>query len=453
VERFARKGIRMNFSVEDQSAVKKKLTIEVPQEDVTRELDNAYKELKKNAKVKGFRPGKTPRSVLERLYGKDVRADVSSRLIQDSFIEVLKESEMNVVGMPDIDPPELKAGEAFTFVATVEVNPELENYTIDGFQLKRTLYRATDEEVDAQLQMLRNNLARMVPIEEDRPVADGDYVVVDYEGLKDGKPFAETQRTENFSMKIGDGMIHPDIDAGLMGLKAGESTEVSVQFADDYFNEKLAGLAITFLIDLKEIREQHLPEIDDEMAKRLGQFESLDDLKAKINENLAMGYTKRQEQELNEQVFTALLDQQEFEVPESMVAHELENIVAEAKQKFAYHNTSMEELGLDDEQLNTNYRETAVNQVRRHMILGKIISQESLAISDEELENGYQEMADSFNQPVDVIKQFYAQNPERIDVFKHALLEKQAIKLIMDKSSIEEVEPELEPPAEDDKAE
>jgi len=443
----------MNFSVEDQSAVKKKLTIEVPQEDVTRELDNAYKELKKNAKVKGFRPGKTPRSVLERLYGKDVRADVSSRLIQDSFIEVLKESEMNVVGMPDIDPPELKAGEAFTFVATVEVNPELENYTIDGFQLKKTLYRATDEEVDAQLQMLRNNLARMVPIEEDRPVADGDYVVVDYEGLKDGKPFAETQRTENFSMKIGDGMIHPDIDAGLIGLKAGESTEVSVQFADDYFNKKLAGLAITFLIDLKEIREQHLPEIDDEMAKRLGQFESLDDLKAKINENLAMGYNKRQEQELNEQIFKALLDQQEFEVPESMVAHELENIVAEAKQKFAYHNTSMEELGLNDEQLSTNYRETAVNQVRRHMILGKIISQESLAISDEELENGYQEMADSFNQPVDVIKQFYAQNPERIDVFKHALLEKQAIKLIMDKSSIEEVEPELESPAEDDKAE
>lgn len=443
----------MNFSVEDQSAVKKKLTIEVPQEDVTRELDNAYKELKKNAKVKGFRPGKTPRSVLERLYGKDVRADVSSRLIQDSFIEVLKESEMNVVGMPDIDPPELKAGEAFTFVATVEVNPELENYTIDGFQLKKTLYRATDEEVDAQLQMLRNNLARMVPIEEDRPVADGDYVVVDYEGLKDGKPFAEAQRTENFSMKIGDGMIHPDIDAGLIGLKAGESTEVSVQFADDYFNKKLAGLAITFLIDLKEIREQHLPEIDDEMAKRLGQFESLDDLKAKINENLAMGYNKRQEQELNEQIFKALLDQQEFEVPESMVAHELENIVAEAKQKFAYHNTSMEELGLNDEQLSTNYRETAVNQVRRHMILGKIISQESLAISDDELENGYQEMADSFNQPVDVIKQFYAQNPERIDVFKHALLEKQAIKLIMDKSSIEEVEPELESPAEDDKAE
>ena len=123
----------MNFSVEEQSTVKKKITIEVPQEDVTRELDKAFKELKKNAKVKGFRPGKAPRSVLERLYGKDVKADVSSRLIQDSFIEVLKESEMNVVGMPEIDPPELKADEGYTFVATVEVNPELEDSILMGF--------------------------------------------------------------------------------------------------------------------------------------------------------------------------------------------------------------------------------------------------------------------------------------------------------------------------------
>jgi len=443
----------MNFSVEDQSTVKKKLTIEVPKEDVVRELDSAYKDLKKNAKVKGFRPGKTPRSVLERMFGKDVRADVSSRLIQESFIGVLQESKMNVVGAPEIDPPELKADEAYTYVATVEVQPELEPFNLDGFELKKTMYRATDEEVDAQLQMLQNNLARMVPIEEERPVADGDYVTVDYEGLKDGKPFAETQRTENFNMKIGDGLIHPDVDAGLIGLNAGESKEVTVNFADDYFNEKLAGLTIAFHVTLKDIREQHLPEIDDEMAKRLGQFESLEDLKAKINENLSMGYGKRQEQELNEQVFEALLGQQEFEVPESLVAQELETIVNEAKQKFAYHNTSMEELGLDDAGLQEKYRETAVNQVRRHMILGKIISQESLEVSDEALEAGYQEMADSFNQPVDVIKQFYAQNPERIDVFKHALLEKKAMALIIERSSVTEVEPELETPAEDDKSE
>jgi trigger factor len=443
----------MNFSVEDQSSVKKKLTIEVSKEDVAQELNDAFRELKKNAKVKGFRPGKAPRSVLERLYGKDVRADVTSRLLQNSFFEVLKESELNIVGTPEIDPPELKADEPYTFIATVEVQPELAPYTIEGFELKKTLYRASDEEVDAQLQMLRKNLARMVPIEAERPVADGDYVTVDYEGLKDGKPFAETQRTENFNMKIGDGLLHADVDAGLIGLKPGETMEKTVLFADDHFNEKLAGLTVTFHVTLKDIREEHLPEIDDAMAKRLGQFESLADLKAKINENLTMGYTKRQEQELNEQVFKLLLEQQDFEVPESMVTHELDTIVSEAKQKFAYHNTSMEELGLDDEGLQEKYRETAVNQVRRHIILGQIIQQESLEVTDAALEDGYQEMADSFNQPVDVIKQFYAQNPERIDVFKHALLEKQAMKLIIDNSSIKEVALELESPAVDEKAE
>jgi trigger factor len=252
-------------------------------------------------------------------------------------------------------------------------------------------------------------------------------------------------------MKIGDGLLHPDVDEALKGKNAGDSAEVAVKFADDHFNDKLAGQAITFHVTVKEIREQQIPEIDDEMAKRLGQFDSLEALKAKINENLSTGYDKRQEQELNEQVFKALLAQQEFEVPESLVEGELENIVAEAKQKFAYHNTSMEELGLDDAGLHEKYRETALNQVRRHMILGKIIDHEGLEVSDEALEAGYQEMADSFNQPADVIKQFYAQNPDRIDVFKHALLEKQAMKLIIDKSSIEEVEPELEKPAEDNK--
>ncbi len=436
----------MNFKVEEQSAVKKKLIIEIPQEDVTKELDSAYKELKKNAKVKGFRPGKTPRNVLERLYGKEVRADVSSRLIQESFLQVLKESELNVVSMPHIDPPALEADAPYAFTAEVEVRPELQTLTIDGFSLKKTLYRPTDEELEAQIQLLRKNLAKMVPIEENRAAAEGDYALIDYEGLKDGQPFTETQKTTDFSMKIGDGLIHKDFDDQVTGMNPGDQKTFDLAFPEDYFNSKLAGLTITFDVTLKEIREQQLPEIDDAMAKRLGQFESLDELRAQIEENLSKGYAKRQEQELHEQVYTALIDQQEFEVPDSMVAHELEGIVAEAQQSFSYHNTSMEELGLTKEVLEEKYRDTAVKQVKRHLLLGQIIDQEGMELSDEDLEKGYQEMAASFNQPVDMIKQFYAQYPDRVDVFKHTLLEKQAINLIIDKSSIEEVEPELEKP-------
>ncbi len=439
----------MNFTVEAQSAVKKKVSIEIPQADVAKELDSAYRELKKNAKVKGFRPGKTPRNVLERLYGKEVRADVSSRLIQEAFLEVLKDSEMNVVGMPQIDPPELRADAPYTFDAVVEVRPELENLKIGGFKLKRTLYRPTEEELEAQIQMLRKNLAKMEPVEDDRAAAAGDVALVDYEGSKDGQPFTETQKTTDFSMKIGDGLIHKDFDDQVVGMKSGDEKTFNVTFPEDYYNDKLAGLEIAFDVTLKEIRQEVLPEIDDAMAKRLGKFESLDELRKQIEENLTKGYAKRQEQELHEQVFTALLDQQTFEVPDAMVAHELESIVSEAQQSFSYHNTSMEELGLTKEALEEKYRDTAVKQVRRHLLLGKIIEQENMELSDEDLEKGYADMAASFNQPVDMIKQFYAQHPDRVDIFKHTLLEKQAINLIIEKSEIEEVEPELEKPVED----
>ena len=438
----------MNFKVEAQSAVKKKLSIEIPQADVAKELDGAYRELKKNAKVKGFRPGKTPRNVLERLYGKEVRADVSSRLIQEAFMEVLKDAELNVVGMPAIDPPELAADAPYAFDAVVEVKPELENLEIEGFKLKKTLYRPTEEELEAQIQMLRKNLAKMVPIEEARAAAAGDVILIDYEGFKDGQPFTETQKTTDFSMKIGDGLIHKDFDDQVTGMTPGDEKTFNVTFPGDYYNDKLAGLEITFNVTLKEIRVEALPEIDDAMAKRLGKFESLDELRQQIEENLSKGYAKRQEQELHEQVFTALIAQQTFEVPDAMVAHELESIVAEAQQSFSYHNTSMEELGLTKEALEEKYRDTAVKQVRRHLLLGKIIEQEGMELSDEDLEKGYADMAASFNQPVDMIKKFYAQYPDRVDVFKHTLLEKQAINLIIEKSEIEEVEPELEKPVE-----
>jgi trigger factor len=183
------------------------------------------------------------------------------------------------------------------------------------------------------------------------------------------------------------------------------------------------------------------------MARQLGPFESLEDLRRKITENLEKGYARRVEQELNEQIFTALIDQQAFEVPETMVAYELEGIVEEAQQSFAYHNVDMEKVGLTREMLNAKYRDTALRQVKRHLILGKVIEQEGLKLEEADLQQGFQEMADNFKQPVANIQRFYEQSPDKLDIFKHALLEKQAIKLILDNSRIEEVDAELEKPA------
>jgi len=160
----------MQITVENVSSVKKILNIEIPEEKVARELDNAYKNLKKKAKIKGFRPGKAPRTVLERLFKKDVHNDVSSKLLQDSFIEALKENDLNIVGNPKIDPSELDEKGPFRYVATVEIKPEIEEINFKGLTLKKTLYRITDEEMDVQLKMLQKNMARQNPIAEDRGV-------------------------------------------------------------------------------------------------------------------------------------------------------------------------------------------------------------------------------------------------------------------------------------------
>jgi trigger factor len=436
------------------SSVKKTLHIEVPEETVVKELDGAYLELKKNAKVKGFRPGKAPRSVLERIYGKDVRADVMSRLIQSSFADAIKETGLKPIGSPQVDPPALAAKGNYAYDATVEVRPELEDIAFKGLALTRTTYKAGDDEIDIQLQALQKNMAKREKIEEDRPAAKDDFVVIDYEGFKDGEAFSETALTENFTLKIGEGHIADAFDDKLVGMKAGDEREITVDFPDDYFNEKLQGQSIDFKVKLNEIKVEKLPELDDEFAKSLGPFETLEDLKNVIKDNLTQGYEKRIEQELSEQIFETLISKVEFEVPEVMVEFELENIISDTERSFQYQNRSMEEVGLTREKLAEQYRSVAEKQARRQVILSKVIEQEALTLSDEDLEKGFADMAASFNQPVEQIKAFYDQNGDKLEFFKHALLEKQAMKLIIDNGNIEDVEPvkEAAPGAASEKA-
>jgi len=432
----------MQFTVEDISSVKKTLHIEIPQDEVARELEKAYNQLKKNAKIKGFRPGKVPRSVLERMFKKDVHADVSSRLIQSSFIDAIKQSELRVVGNPELEPPELAADSSYKYDATVEITPEIEDIDFKGLSLERTRYEVSEDEVDLQLNMLQKNMARQEKISDDRPAQDGDFVLIDFEGSRDGDPVPEFAKTENFSLEIGKAAISEDFDRRLCGMKPGDTKEFKIKFAEDYANEKLADLEISFKVTLNEIRKEILPEINDALAKKAGSYETLDELKNVILDNLKQGYAKRTEQELNEQVFTELIAKTDFEVPDAMVEVELDGIVKEAERSFAYRNTSLEEMGLSRETIAEKYRDTALKQVKRHLILGKVIDQESLTLADDELEGGLQEMSENFNQPLDEIKKYYDQNPDNLEFFKHTLLEKKAIKLIIDSSTIKDVKAE-----------
>jgi len=431
----------MQVTVEDINTVKKVLHIEIPKDKVLDELDKAYSDLKKRAKVKGFRPGKTPRSMLQRLYQKDVHADVSSKLIQESLIDAIKEADLKILGPPRVDPPELSEKTSYRFDATIEVSPQIRDIDFKGLDLKKNIYAVTDEEVQVQLQMLQKNLAYFKDIEEDRPARENDFVLIDYEGFQNGNPFTETRRTENYSLKIGNGQILKPFDDQLIGMKKGDQKDIIVTFPEDYFNPKLASREITFQVNLKSIRQQVLPSIDDALAKQLGNFESLEDLKKAIVENLTKGYEKRTEQEISEQIFQALISRNDFEVPDLLVESELEAILDEAERSFSYHNKTFEDAGLSREKLRERYREVAEKQVKRHLLLSKLIEQEKLQLSEQDLENGMEDMAKASGQSMEEIKSYYDRNEDKLDFFKHTLLEKQVIQLIIENSRIQEVAP------------
>ncbi len=431
----------MKVTVEDRSTVKKVMHIEVPEEDVTRALDEAYKELKKTAKVKGFRPGKTPRGVLERMYKNDVNADVAGKLIQEAYIDALKETGLKVIGSPVVDPPTLQKDSPYRFDATVEVHPEIGDIDFTNLKLEKSIYTASEEEIEAQIKQLQHNLAKREPIAEERPAQMGDFVQLNYEGFKDGSPFEETKKTENFVMKLGDAHIAADFDQGVAGMNPGQEKEITVAFPEDYFNKKLAGHTVDFKVTLNEIRKEVLPELDDEMAKQLGPFTTMAEVREKIKQNLKEGYDKRAEQELNEQAFRQILEKVDFEVPDMLVDYELKSIIADAERSFNYNNKTFEEAGISRESLSEKYRGTAEKQVKRQMILGKIIEQEKLELTDDDLNKGFEQMAAVYNQPVEVVKGIYEKSGDQISHFKHALLEKKAIGLIMERNQIESVTP------------
>ncbi len=429
----------MGVQVEELNQVKKKLIIEVPEEQVKEELDSAYSDLRKTAKVKGFRTGKTPRSVLEQYFGKQVNSDVTARLIQLSYADAIAETNLKVIGSPKIDPAPLNTKGAYQYNAEVETHPDIDDLNYEGLKITKRIYPVTDEEIEKQVRMLQKKMARHQPIEEVRPIQDGDVALISFEGYKDGVPYI---RSENYGMKLGDGNIDPAFDKEIIGMEKDEKKSFTIQFPEDH--ERLADDLISFDVTLMDIRKEILPEIDDEFVKMFGAFETVDDLKKRIEEDLKQGYEKRTEQEMNEQIFTALLAQAEFEAPEILIEHELSDIVSDLEKRLEQNGTNMKEQNLTEAKVRLNYYGTAVHQVKRYLLLAKLIEQMEMALTDEELEEGLSRMTESSKLDLAGVKAYYDKNPENFEYFKHALLEKKVLDHILTLSEIEETAGKIE---------
>ena len=434
----------MQVKIEDQSSVKKVLSFEIPKDRITKELNKAYNELKKNADIKGFRKGKIPRKVLENRFSADVHADVAPRLIQEVFVEAVQEHELNVVGGPQLDPPELNPEADYAFDITVEVKPELDDIAFEGLALEKTKYEVSDEEINSQIYMIQKTMAKKEPVTEERPVKETDFVLIDYEGFLNGEAFEATPKVENYVMGINQGTLPKEFSEKLIGAIPVQDMDIEVVYADDFHDETLKGRTIEYKVTLKEIQEEIIPEANDDLVKGLGKFETLDEVKASIRENLEKGIEQRVKHEMSEQIFQTLLEKIDFEVPEALVEGELNGIISETEQAYAQNNTSLEEAGLSKEIMTERYRDVAEKQARRHLILDKLISQESLELTDEELEASFEEMAQAMNASKDAVKNYFNMDPRQLEYYKHTQLEKKAVDLIIEKGSVTEVEPKTE---------
>ena len=432
----------MPVKIEDKSSVKKVLSFEIPKANITKELNIAYNELKKKAEIKGFRKGKIPRKVLENRFAKDVHADVAPRLIQEEFIKAIKDHDLNIVGGPQMDPPELDPEKDYIFDITVEIKPKLDDIEFKGIALEKTKYEISDGEIESQIHMIQKTMATKETVTEERPAKDGDFILMDYQGFLNDEPFDATPKIENYMMGIGKPDMPKEFSDKLTGVTPVQDIEIEVPYAADYHDENLKGKTIVYKVRLTEIQEEILPEINDDLVKDLGQFETLEDVRKSIRENLEQGYARRITHELSEQVFTNLLEKYEFEVPDVMIEGELNGIIAETEQSFTANNTTLEAAGLSKDSLKTEYRGVAEKQARRHLILDKVISQEKLELTDEELEKSFEEMAMGMNAPVDSIKNYFNMDPKQLDFYKHTQLEKKAVDIIIGQGSVTEVVPD-----------
>jgi trigger factor len=424
----------MRASAEEISPIKKKISIEIPEDQVTQEVDSFYKKLGRTAKIKGFRPGKVPRNILERYFKDYAKAEVVRKLIEESYPKALSETHLEPVSPPVVDPGEFAEGKPFQYSAVIEVKPEikLEGYT--GLKIEGKREEVKDEEVEERLKALQNLHSNLKTISEVRAIQAGDYVILNYEASLGGKSL-EGGKAIDFTVEVGSGQFIPAFEEKLIGLKPEEESEIEVTFPQDYGYQKWAGKTISFQVKIKEIKEKVLPLLDDEFARDLGDYSSLGELKAKLKGEIEKEKELALERQLRDQVVDQLLEANPFEVPESLVDEQAKALVSDTKLRLASQGVVLKNLGVSEEKLQGDYKTMAQKQVRTFLLLEKIAGQEGIAATDEEAEDRLKEMSERMHQKFDAVKQYYEKNGLLPEV-KAGIIRDKALSFLLEKANI-----------------
>ncbi|HET9555419.1 MAG TPA: trigger factor [Anaeromyxobacteraceae bacterium] len=397
----------MKINVETTSPVERKLTIEVPPERVTKELDRAYSQLGRRVKIPGFRPGHVPRGVLERSFRAEVEGEVVEKLVSSTFVEAARAEQVEAVAPPNVSlEGALTAGAPFRYSARVEVRPKVEPKDYRGLAVTRAVVAVTDETVAAELAKLQEGYSQLVPVEGRDVAQDGDWAVIDHEGTIDGAPF-EGSQASGVTVRIAPGKVEEGFLPALIGKKVGEVAEILEAFPQDHRNPALRGKQAAMKVTLSGLRAKQLPALDDALAKQVGieGIETLDALKDRIKSDLTKRENNKAEAELRDALLKAALAKNEFEVPPSMVERAIDQMLEGTAQRFARMGVDMRQLELDLARLRADLREQALFQVRGAILLDAIADAEKIEVTDDDLQAQAAKVAEEMGLPLAKVQQ------------------------------------------------
>lgn len=432
----------MQVNVEELSSVQRRVTVEIPAAEVDKTLDAIFKRIKKQARLKGFRPGKAPRAILEKYYGDQAMAEAAEQLIGKNYTGALDEAKVEPVAQPsfDFDPPQ--AGEQFTFKLTLDVRPEfeLEKEAYQGIELKEPDFKVDDELINDRLEMLRERQAVTVALEEDRPAAIGDVVVANYTSFVDGEP-VDGGSADNVEVELGKGQVPDEIEAALVKTKPGEMVEATVSYGDDSPNPELKDKDVVFKLLVKELKKKVLPELDDDFAKAVSpEFDGLDALKERIKTDTEVSYQEQKDAALRTQILNTLENLVEFELPSSLVDAEVEDMITNLKQRMKQQGMDPDAEMLDNVKMTEDFKPSAERKVKAGIVLGRIADMEEVEVADEDLDAHFEKMAGRIGQPAEVIKQMYNKN-NMMSSLNAQLMEEKTLQVVKAGANIKLVDP------------
>ena len=398
----------MSVQVEKLENSMAKLTIEASAEELEKALQNAFLKNKNKISVPGFRKGKVPRQMIEKMYGPAIfYEDAANEIIPEAYEKAVEECGEDIVSSPEIDVTQIEKGKPFIFTALVALKPEVKLGKYKGVKVDKADVEVTDEEVDAEINRERENNARNIEV-TDRAVKDGDMTVLDFEGFVDGVAF-EGGKGENYPLTIGSGAFIPGFEEQLVGAEIGKEVEVNVTFPEDYQAEDLKGKAAVFKCTIKEIKEKELPALDDEFASEVSEFETLAEYKADVKAKLTEKKEKDAKDAKEAAVIEAIIADSEMEIPDAMLKTQQRQMVDEFAQRMQMQGLSMDQYfqftGTTYDKMIEQVKPQAEKRIKSRLVLEAIVKAENITVTDEDYEEEIKVMAEAYQMEVEKVKE------------------------------------------------